>query len=89
MFGKVYFIDGNIESITSYNYNPAHTELYFTTASGVYGYKLSSPRVEEEAINLYSPFHYFYKYCNHWFLTNAIERIEIFTEVLGNGALDN
>lgn len=82
MFGKVYFADGNIESITSYNYNPNHTELYFTTASGTYGYKLSSPRVEEGIISCCFPFCHFYKYCNHWFPIGTIERIEIFTEVL-------
>lgn len=89
MFGKAYFIDGHIESIAHYQWNPQGTELYFAAASGFYGYiKHHEPKYFEMACErkIFSvPYHTFYKYStdvSKWLPTTEIEHIEIFTEVL-------
>ena len=89
MFGKAYFTDGHIESITGYQFNPQNTELYFMTPSKAYGYK---KYVETGDFEMQcgrrifkNPCCAFYKYVldiNKWVVTADIKYIEIYTEVL-------
>ena len=89
MFGKVHFIDGHIEPVIIYNFNPTQTELYFTTVSGKYGFKqYVNSQVCDRAFtpNLLSTKDYsFYKYSDYhelWYVTMEIDYVEIYTEVL-------
>ena len=89
MFGKAYFLDGHIEAITSYNLNPKHSELYFRTKSGQYGFEQHVEPQTYDVAFVKQPFLYkasrFYKYHeerNQWFVDPYIEHIEIYTEVL-------
>lgn len=89
MLGTVYFLDGHTETITSYNTNPKHSELYFRTKSGQYGFEQHvEPQTYDvafvEQLFLYKAYR-FYKYYeerNQWLVAPHIEHIEIYTEVL-------
>lgn len=89
MFGKVYFTDGRVENIKSYQFNLDNTELYFTTESGSYGYtqraKSSEYEFEWSKNLIYWPCYQFYKYnkdYNKWLAILDIVHIEIYEEVL-------
>ena len=90
MFGKAYFTDGHTELITSYNANPNQSELYFTTASGTYGFKSYVPSPEHEyeyklsraLLMKHDRFYQYDDYMCRWLGINHIEYIELYTEVL-------
>lgn len=92
MFGTAHFIDGHTEPIIIYNFNPTHTELYFTTVSGKYGFKQHvNSQTYDIAFTQQSLLvkdYNFYKYSDYhecWFATMEIDYVEIYTEVLPNG----
>ena len=89
MFGTVHFTDNHIERITSYSFNLDHSELYFTTDSGQYGFKQRTKQYTYDIAFSSQGYVFkdnnFYKYYNEydaWLTYSKIDFIELYTEVL-------